>query len=256
MHIILDTHVHLYPCYDRAVALCTLAASLRGLAGDAVRVGLLTERYDSDAFCALREGGAGTCGVEPLGNDALRISVPGEDQPIYLVAGWQVVTSERIEVLALCAEDRIEDGCPAGEVIERIHAGGGVPALSWSPGKWLGARGKLIRGILDRHSPGQLVLGDTSLRPFGMPEPSLLRYARRRGYAVVAGTDALPFAGEARLLGTYGSSVDGDFVPDDPAGSIRSLLANESVRWDMLGKRSRLPTVAVRLWRNRLAKRH
>jgi len=225
--VVADTHVHLYPCYDLALALASLAANL-GRTPAGARAAFFAERHDCQMFAALRGDAArqapGGFEIRQLADPgALLVTVAGVP-PVHLFAGRQIVTAERIEILALLAPGAPPDGLPAERVVKAILEAGGVPVLGWSPGKWLGVRGRLVRGLLKRFGADSLLLGDTVLRPAFSQEPSIMRAARRQGVGVLAGSDPLPFAGEERLLGSYASIFTGDIDPARPVESARGLL--------------------------------
>lgn len=249
--LVADTHVHLYPGYDLALAIKALCANL-AWHGEAIRAGFLAERAGQRIFAALRDGSLAPgdgIGVRSLPeNGALLLESAGCQ--VYLFAGRQVVTAERIEVLALAADGDFADGQPAERVIAAMRAADGVPVIGWSPGKWCGARGRLVGDLLRRSRPGELLLGDTVLRPRRFPEPRLMRAARRRGLSVIAGTDPLPLAGEERLLGTYATVFAGPFDPLRPLRSARDLLRAPQAVTGVCGTRGTWAGSARRWWRH------
>ena len=252
MSIIADTHVHLYPCYDGAAALRTLSANLGRHGGDAaVRLACLAERSDCDVIAQWADGSApappGWTLTAPEAG-ALRAEGPA-GAVVYLVAGRQIVTAERIEVLGLAMPDRVEDGRPAADTVAAVQAAGGVPVLAWAPGKWFFARGRVVRRTIARHAPGSLLLGDTTLRPTVWPEPALMRAARKRGYGIVAGSDPLPFAGEEVRLGVYASVIDAPFDAERPLAAAREALRQGQRR--VAGRRGSPRQVLQRLYRLR-----
>jgi hypothetical protein len=260
MTVIADTHVHLYPRYDTAAALRTLQANLVALAPDAVPVGFLAEPAGHAAFAALAENGAAVCvNAEPSGSGGVLRSLlftprPAAGAALVLLPGRQVVTRERIEILALTLEEPVEGGRPAEATVSEILERDGVPVVSWAPGKWFFRRGRVVRALLDRFKPGELLLGDTSLRPLGWGEPRLMRAARRRGFGVVAGSDPLPARGEERYMGCYATRLEGDWDAARPVASARRLLRAGAQQARPAGRRSGLLTTAVRLTRHMTAK--
>lgn len=248
LRIVADAHVHLYSVYDRSRALARLAANLaRSDPRARVRLGFLTERRDEQAVAAMGGGVPGWSVEEKeRGVWCLRHARAPD---LYLVAGRQLATSERLEVLGLGLLGGGDEGRTVEETIRAVREGGGVPVLPWAFGKWIGARGHKVRVILERLEPGDLLLGDTSLRPAGWPEPTLLRWARRRGFVVLAGSDALPISGEDRYLGQYGCAWT---FPDSDSISwakLRAWLARPHAPVQTVGHRCHLLTVAWRLWR-------
>ncbi len=253
MLIIADTHVHVYPCYnvervlEAAFAnLNTLCAAFRSQNGKPeskvkMKALFLTERHDCSFFEQLREGridlGTGGYQLHDHGSDALLVTAPKSEETIAVIPGRQWVTKERIEILGLMVNDRIDEGLPADELMNRILQAGGIPVLPWSPGKWTLRRGALVRRLIDQFDPGRILIGDTRMRPAIWPEPALMRRARRRGVRVVAGSDPLPFAGEECRVGSYGVVGELDFNWRDLKGSFRTLLLDPQLRLACVGQR-------------------
>ena len=262
--LVVDTHVHLYRCYDIAATIRKARVHLLELAEalhvpDPVPVLCLTERHDHHVFEELK---AGRLRLDPARVSAvpnepagLRIHDHDDPGPAYLLAGRQVVTRERIEVLGLALASFVEDGLPLEDTVARIRAQGGLPVLSWAPGKWLFGRGRIVREFIARSSPGDLLLGDTSLRPLFWGEPRILRAARRRGFRVVAGSDPLPFAADASWAGRV-ATVYGPAPLDEarPVAAIARRLLRDAPLRERTGARLGPSQVALRLLRNRQAR--
>ncbi len=220
----LDAHVHIYPFHDAALLLRTLHANLLGHTQADATAALLAERHDCDAFDALAASAPPGLACT-LSADGSCLSIETGSRPaLLLFAGRQVVTSERLEILALLTRSRIPDGVPARETVSRILAAGGVPVVSWAPGKWFFARGRVVRALLDAFTPGKLLLGDTSLRATLWPTPRLMRAAANRGFHVLCGSDPLPVPGEEGWAGRYATVIEGAFDPAAPTASMRRLL--------------------------------
>ncbi|MBI2437407.1 MAG: hypothetical protein HYV36_01140 [Lentisphaerae bacterium] len=236
-----DGHVHLYPAYDlRAAFRCLIQnldrlAAATGLADPAttgneiLKLAFLTEARDHDFFGRLKDRDKNALGngfeiISMPSSLCVVIGLPGAGQ-VCLVAGRQIATRERLEVLGLAMSAKIPDGLPAGEVIRRVVASGGIPVLAFSPGKWLFGRGRLARNLIESAQGGGLCLGDTTLRPLFWPAPRLMRQARALSLPIIPGSDPLPFAGEERYLGTYGFVCQGSFDAFAPAASIGRMLA-------------------------------
>ncbi len=201
----IDTHAHLYD--DYSVKEWCLAA-FRNLGGDdgGAPVVFVMDRHgqcslerlrrEVPAFAEWHDLWDGRAGMVRLGNGSLLV-----------VQGVQYVTSERIEVLGLGVERAFPDGAPAAECISRIVELGGLACLPWSPGKWLGSRGKVVRTILNTCPARGLFVGDISIRSQFGPPSSLLRYARKRGVPVLFGTDPLPPKSDEDLVGSFGTQI-------------------------------------------------
>jgi hypothetical protein len=254
--LVADGHVHLYPFYDLPRAAAALENNLRRHGASGIPAGFLAERHDCRIFEDLRQGRLRLGGreVRPAGEECL--AVLGEEGPrLLLFAGRQIVTAERLEVLALTVDLRIPDGSPAAEVIGRVQAAGGVPVLAWAPGKWFFKRGEVVAGLLGRFPAGRLLLGDTTLRPTLWAEPRLMRHARRRGFGVLAGSDPLPFPGEERMLGRYATVLEGDLDLARPLEGVRKILGAAGGIGPGVGTRGGIGETLRRLWGNARAKK-
>jgi hypothetical protein len=238
MRFVADTHLHLYPCHDPDQTLNRLLLSLVNHDPVAVHLAFLAERSDCDFFTEIREGRV------PLSLDVREVREQPEllvlgsgDRSLCLFSGRQIISQERIEVLALMTANHIPDGLPARELIARVLADGAIPVISWAPGKWFFKRKGVVQGLLESFAPGQLLLGDTSLRPTLWPTPILMQRARKKGFGIVAGSDPLPFAGEEQLAGRYLTAFNGPFDPERPADSVRTLLQAKGTEFQILGTR-------------------
>jgi hypothetical protein len=253
--IVADTHVHVYPDYDAPAALRALLRNLGALAGrppaPAVRLGFLAEARGCAFFRQARATGlpgapAGMTVAPGPDESSLQILLDGQPGG-WLFAGRQIVTRERLEVLALTADVAVPDGLPAQETLAAVRADGALPVLSWSPGKWFFKRGRKVREVLAESAPDALLLGDTALRPRLWPLPLLLRFGIRRGFICLAGSDPLPLPGEERWLGAYATAGEAPFDPAQPTASARHFLTHASVRRHPAGQRCR-PLPFARRW--------
>ena len=252
MNIIADTHVHLYPCYDLERAFQIMRTNLTRLAPNHIQMGLMAERHDCRFFQGIVNGTLkiSHAPVELSGyGEAVRIREEGYND-LYLFAGRQIISKERLEVLALTTDTTIPDGLPVRDAIGRIHDCGAVAVLSWAPGKWFSRRGEIVSRLLDDHSPGELLLGDTTLRPWCWLEPRLMKKGRESGFSVLAGSDPLPFVGEERMIGRYGSEwrMQGDL--QDPVASVREFLKQTDHSPVKIGSRCSGLTTARRILKN------
>lgn len=252
-----DAHVHVYPAYRWPGAVRQLLARLDG-PDDSIPVGLLAEsagvHFLSDRLAAREDAREGECGIA-VGPDRESLLVSDGRRLGYLIAGRQIVTAERLEILALGKDLHHSDGRPAGETLERIGASGAIPVLSWAPGKWCGARGELVQRLIESHAPEAFLMGDTAMRPVGFPQPSLMRLARQRGFRIIAGSDPLPFPGEECRLGAYGIALEAAFDPARPAESLRRALAEPQGAWTLIGRRGNVFTCLTRWIRNEIRRR-
>lgn len=256
MRLIADTHVHIYPCYNIKRALDTLRTNLSQLDKQAVCLAFLAERSDCNFFAEFKKNSAGLLSSEVemrYLDDALQLRETGHPD-LYLFPGRQIITKEKIEILSLTVDLKIEDGLAAQEVIDIIRLRGGLPVLSWSPGKWFFKRKKVVEKLLASNKPGSLLIGDTTLRPTCWRQPLLMKKAVFMGFTVISGSDPLPFAGEEKVMGQYGISIDSDFDVHNPAGSIRSLFSQAGLKPSLVGRRDDLFSTFHRLFKNARSK--
>jgi hypothetical protein len=257
--VVVDTHGHIDVRHDLKASLSHAHRSLAAL-GPPEGAGLalvLTERHGEHLFADMQRNPGCIPGLAVRPTDdaaALRI-VPAPEEFLTLIAGRQIVTAERLEVLALGTPSLdLADGLSADATLKMVAQAGAFPVVPWSPGKWLGARGRLLGSLLERYR--DLGLADSALRPQGLPTAPLLRRARLAGRAVIAGSDPLPLPGEERRLGSYATAWDDGWDPGAPATSLLRLLREcpREARW--VGSRCSLLGVAARLTRLRLLRRN
>ncbi len=208
---------------------------------------MLAERVGEDRLAAWSDALPAGTGftVSPADErGAFRVETGG--RAFDLVAGRQIVTAERLEVLAAGVLTHVDDGQDLEATLEAVRAAGSVPILPWSPGKWTGPRGAAVGRALAAAASGRLALGDVAIRSLGLPEPRWFQAARRNGIAVVAGSDPLPAAGDAKRAGRYASAAEMAWNDRAPRASLLAALANPSIIWVSAGRRD-LPWQAV--WR-------
>ena len=105
MLIAADLHLHVYPFFDTGALLSSLAANLAANAGgrECAGIACLAERDDCRWFEDVKNGRVAPGGgyeVAAAGADGCSLALKGGDGRIlHVVAGRQVATSERLEVL-------------------------------------------------------------------------------------------------------------------------------------------------------------
>jgi hypothetical protein len=236
---LVDAHVHIYDCFeldrllDGAAGNFTTVARRHGIAACHC-VLLLTETADDNAFRALAAGAASdgrattsAWVIEATPEPETIVARRGGDE-LTIVAGRQVVSREKLEILALGTVASFEDGLPAGEAIAAIKAAGALPVLPWGVGKWWGGRGALTDSILEQTGPSEVLLGDNSGRPWFFPEPKQFRVAAATGRRILPGSDPLPFPGEAGRVGSVGSIVEFEWSESQPAAALKQALRDEA----------------------------
>ena len=254
---ILDTHLHLYPCYDLPLAFECFLDNTLARAPDARRIACLAERFDCHYFDTLSRSDIVLDGfsIQETLPGEIRMKRTRDQSELSVLPGRQVISREKIEVLALGCTEAIDDGQPALDIVYQVNHLGHVPVLPWSPGKWFGERGKLIKRLITELQPGDFLIGDTPLRPYGWPLPQLMKLAAERGFTIVAGSDPLTFRGEEKWLGAYHSVVDAD-SGHTAEGLLHALKSGEgNLQCRSAGKRSDVFKLANRLRKNAASKK-
>ncbi|OVE73836.1 hypothetical protein BVX94_02655 [bacterium B17] len=247
MAIVLDTHVHIYDCYDLDMFFGSAFANLAKHGNGSSKALLLAERNDCNFFDRLQKNGkAGKWKVSDGGSGEYFTVVNEIGNKLHVFAGRQVVTAERLEVLSLLSNRMIDDGLPARDVINASQDAGAVPVLTWALGKWMFERGKVVSRLVEESKPGELLIGDSFMRPAYCSEPSLMQDARKYGLGVIAGTDPLPFAGDETIVGRYASLIDAELDFADPAASLRKVLCSEKPDVRTVGSRGGIIKTAKR----------
>ncbi len=265
MLIAVDGHMHWYPNYRLKAAFDHLVSNLDGMTREirkgqqpVLNMAFLVEGAGCRFFEQLRTGKI-DCSVLDAeivpGSDGLSLMFIQQGVcRLCLIAGKQVVTRERLEILSIGVSHPAPDELPACEMIARIVEHGGIPVLSWSPGKWLFRRGSRVKDLVERARASELAIGDTSLRPRLWPMPRLMRRAMEKGLMLIPGSDPLPLPGEERFMGSYGFVYEGSFDMDQPMSSVRRMLSGDPASIRPAGARNSLPQVVGRLARLRAAK--
>ena len=241
--IFVDAHVHIYDCFDLDVFFDSAMANFRTAAKQSgikskpfSSLLLLTEGTSYDWFqqvvTKIKTGQNVNNSLKrwtiTLTGDALSLTACRSDfsgEEIYLVAGRQIVTAEKIEVLALFCNTSINDGLPLNETINTIRQRDGIAVIPWGVGKWLGKRCEILQDFLAGHEGKGLFLGDNGGRPWFWPTPALFHLAGEKGISVLPGTDSLPLPQEATRVGSFGFFLDHHPLDmTSPATSMRDLL--------------------------------
>ncbi|MFT3965864.1 MAG: hypothetical protein QM690_08290 [Sphingobium sp.] len=209
--LLIDAHVHIHEGVDPYAAIVGAHARMVRRAGEDVQpVFLLAEQQGRHMHDALRLQAMPSGEPESLWVGARRRAL--------VVAGRQIVTREKLEILALATTADLPDGLPSEEVLERLGETDALVVLPWGVGKWIGRRGRLVERLLAQDRDGRLMLGDIGGRPGFWP----VRGFRTR--TVLRGSDPLPIPGGAGRIGGYGFFLNAALSPDRPARDLRAAL--------------------------------
>jgi len=264
--LIIDGHVHIHDCFDiprffgSAFSNCLQIARNAGCDLPHIPVLLLTEGRRQRVFQRIQEEtnkGNNRIGDEHTGGyrvftteevETLRIQDMG-GTPLFLISGRQIVTAERLEVLALTTVSEIPDGLPLEETVAAVGKEGALPVIPWGFGKWIRRRGRILKHFLENANRHDFFLGDNGGRPAFLPEPALFSFGREMGIRIVPGSDPLPYPSENDRAGSFGLTLRASLDPGRPAHGIRTALCDPATRPQPYG---RLET-PFRFFRNQIA---
>ena len=230
---LVDTHVHLYDCYDRVQYFnCAWdnikrITAMQGLQEEAHGYLMFAETVKDHAFKSLIDQGELDDGRwrfrEIEEGLSLTASLDGKDV-LTLIAGRQIVTQEGLEVLALCCSGLFSDGQPIEQSIAEVVQADGLPVLPYGVGKWRGARGKVLDRVLYGPHKDKLYLGDNAGRLAMAGEPTQFAQAQKQGIWTLHGTDPLPIASQVDRVARAVTILEGDIDRQAPAASLKQLI--------------------------------
>ena len=244
-HLLVDAHVHLHDCFDLSRFLEAARRNFeqqrqQSLQQPAVGVLLLTEVQGVQAFAELT-GKQSQLNQQlkdwqavPTKEDYSLRFVHSSGQVILVMAGRQVVTQEKIELLTLVTDEVVPDGLSLEKSIEGAIAADSIMVFPWGAGKWIGKRGQIVRDCLAQKSD-VLFVGDNGGRPSFWPLPAF-----SQGHRALPGTDPLPLTDEVERPGSYGFIVEApaDWAQktDKPGEALKQLLRSPAVELEAYGR--------------------
>lgn len=234
--ILCDGHVHIYDCYDLDTF---FTAAFQNFSHAAAQQ---QKKSPPTCFMLLAEA-TGVYYFKKLQDVARSGDTPGtpwraeetdETDGLYLfhkdfpsmrlivAAGRQIITKEKLEILALMTAHDFEDGMTLERTVEAVIAAGGIPVCPWGVGKWLGTRGQVLTKYMLNKS-GLLYLGDNGGRPSFWPRPSLFK-GDTVEKKLLSGSDPLPLSNEEGKAGQFGTLIDCDCPEERPVTFLRDEL--------------------------------
>jgi hypothetical protein len=214
---------------------------------------MFTESAWDHYFRAFRDApgkfNAGDWTFERTEEDSSLLARHRSELRLVLISGRQVVTRERLEVLALGTDHEFADGLGLEEAVQSVRHSGAIVVLPWGFGKWWSARGQRVRDFLSSMCSSELFLGDNGGRLALAPEPSMFAAARARGIRTLPGSDPLPFASQNATAGSYGFSTEEVTLEGRPAEALKAAIRAVKEPTRTFGRRESL----LAFCRNQLA---
>ena len=245
--ILIDAHVHFYGCYERNAFFAGAEKNFRRAAEELDSVGaylgclLLSEtsrdHYFEDWWNEADRGSQGDWQFRKTSEDCSLYATRAGGPPIAVIAGRQIATSERLEVLALGCRGEFDDGQDLDATLDAVSRRAALAVLPWGFGKWWFRRGRLISTAIEAHDPSRVSLGDNGGRPVASPTPKQFATAQARGYAILPGTDPLSLPSETARAGGYGFALEVSWDEQRPFAAIKNALARREADLRSFGKR-------------------
>ena len=235
--IFVDAHVHIYDCFDSTFlwdsALANFEAAARHLGDEPISSAILLLAESSGVNWFRRLSRTEDSFPPPVcppwsvqetrESDSLIIRKVGKP-PLTVIAGRQIVTKEKLEVLALATDSHFEEGLSLEETVARIAERDGLPVIPWGAGKWAGQRGQQLKKLIAREPRPRLFLGDNGGRPRGWPRSSIFTEAEKRGIPILPGSDPLPIPSGAGRPGAFGFYLHETIRAEYGAQDLKEIL--------------------------------
>lgn len=248
-----DTHVHYYDCFEPEDFLTTAAEALLPdkVAPETGKIHgalCLTETAGTNWFARLMDGIVDSDGqsdqgwqIMPTLEDVAVVARTERDERLAIVAGRQIISDERLEVLALGYRGDGRNGGSARSIIDRLAKRGAIPILPWGVGKWTGQRKRVVIDLLENPS-APFLLGDNGGRLSIISEPKIFQKAREHGVGILPGSDILPFPRCLPRLGSYGIEWPTCISAETPFEELSALIWHELESSRPFGRLESLPS--------------
>jgi hypothetical protein len=243
--ILADAHVHIYNDFNLesllngALENFKKMAAQQGIRTPLIAFLFLTETKDENCFSLLTRQATenkkspsqvfGKWGFQQTREDCSLYGQINKEESLYLISGRQIKAENNLEVLALGSAESFEEGLPVKDLIQSIGKTGAIAVIPWGAGKWLGARGRMIKSLLQNQEVWPFFLVDTRNRPVFWPKSSIFRQAAHKGLKTLPGSDPLPLRSHQKAPGSYGFQLKGEINSDYPFKSISTFLIDPKV---------------------------
>jgi hypothetical protein len=233
--ILLDAHVHLHRCFDPGRFLDSARANFQRAAqrtGRSNSVGCLwlTDPPEERSFRRLSRGGGVTSpaldrwSLAPTGEATSLVAQHESGDRLFLLAGRQIATRERFEVLALGTELDLPPHRSLDDTIAGVRDSGAIAVIPWGFGKWWFRRRRMLAAALASAPATGLFVGDNAGRARLIPRSTLFQLAASRGIYNLPGSDPLPLRWEIRKPGSLGCVLEGPLDLSRPTESLIRIL--------------------------------
>jgi hypothetical protein len=258
MPVLVDAHIHFHPCFNAEKFFDEGRNNFHSFATQQEIISFqsvlcFTESFGCNIFGELSKKAdnrekIGAWDIQKTDEQNSLLLKDSAGFEIFVIAGRQIVTKEKLEVLALGLKEDIHEGKPAGEVIKQVIASHSLPVLPWGFGKWLGKRGKIILELVSSQKYS-CYLGDNGNRPWFMGKSRVFAMGLDGGMFNLPGSDPLPFVSEVVKPGSFGCIMEGSLRNKQPFHDLYELITQASKPFAQFGK----PESAAHFLRNQIA---
>ncbi|MFQ5558968.1 MAG: hypothetical protein ACE5FU_00085 [Nitrospinota bacterium] len=245
--IVVDTHTHIYSCFDLEIFFESAVKNLGELHRpefeevSSIKCIVLTEGVGCDFFSSfINLGKFGKNGRYSFEKNEEGVALLLKDRSsalCYVIPGKQIVTEERVEVLTLGSWESVADGLDIRALLDRLLKKEIMTVLPWGAGKWFGRRKRVLMEVLHSFRSPCLFLADNSGRPSFWGVPEILRIADSQGFTVLNGSDPFSLPGDNGRAGSAGVVVEGEWHEQFPVQSLRAQLLKKDKKIRCVGKR-------------------
>ena len=194
---------------------------------------LLADTDSQDTIKLLKDSSIDGWTLQPTQDECAWLAVRDGCAKLVLVAGRQIETAERLEVMALATNDSFREGRSINETLQRVCSSGAIPVIPWGFGKWSFERGSIVGKLVRSLSAGELALdcevflGDNGGRARMLGAPRLFALAADLGVRILPGSDPLPLTWHVEKAGSYGFSLPASCDERRPATQLKELLETD-----------------------------
>ncbi len=248
--ILIDTHLHIYDCYDiirffkEANRNFSYYNKNLKFAEKYVGILFLTESDGFNYFDKLQENSNNI--IQDLENEGFFIKESDEkcslvfetadSNLIVIIAGQQIITKEKLEVLSLGTQQKIEYSLSLEETVKRINNIDAIPVLPWGFGKWLGKRSEVINSFIQKNHGNKFFLGDNSGRLALLKVPAQFKFSDQNKKIVLRGSDPLPIKSQEKKAGSFGFYFVSEIDLSNPFRDVKKMIYSLENEPDNYGK--------------------
>jgi len=237
--LLVDGHVHFYGCFETQRFLDAAADNFARIA-DQIRASsevlgclVICETTGGDPLARLHAElarGKSDWSLVETEEQESRFAVRDQRPRMIVVAGRQLISRERLEVLALGTCQEVSAGEPLIDTAAEIRQAGAVPVVPWGFGKWWFQRREILvqclRGAAVAGWEREMFVGDSGNRCRSLTGDRVFAIARSLGIRDLPGSDPLPLSKHQCRAGSAGFILPISGETQRPMSRIKRALAN------------------------------